>query len=322
MLIANHEQYYDDEYSPDENNGYITDLAFKHALSEIVINTDNIIMKQYNISGGIETPSEARCTIREQGLISYTGGKCTVDNESSGNPQWSDLNTPDITEINDGNIFVIPQATPNLASMLYIHDNKRLITLPVFFELNGGNAPDNLVSGSKYTYRLIGDVIAPYWDGVYGIHANFTGKDFHSFAVLKNLASKYVKKIKVTWTGMAVSNSAGTYVWMGCQIGNSMPTVTGYPTTSAGLASKPLIGFGAAFTTGSGTPTILKGNIEQTASTLPEYKLSAEFDLTDVNASDMVSFYLVYDGGNASGQANWSVKDLSIEVTEFKLPGL
>lgn len=323
LLVANHVQYYDDVLPENRNDDYITGLTFHHALSEVVINTDQVELKQFDINGSQETPSPARCSIEEIGLISYNKGNCTLNNDPAWSLSWSDLDSPGIQIVSDGNVFVIPQDAPNLTSMLYIYDNKRLTKLPIFIKLGGvSGAPESLAAGSKYTYDLKGTVIAPYWDGVYGIHAAFSGKDFQHFCVLKDLASKYVKKVKVSWTGMAKCQSAGTIVWMGYETGNSTPTVENYPTTAAALATEPRIGFAAKFSRGGGTPDTdpLKGTWTKVGSDLDDWTIEAEFDLTDVPANTPVSFYLVYDGGNNSSQATWRVKNLSIEVTEFKIP--
>lgn len=331
IMAYQHQMWVDEKDS--NGNWPLTDLHFRHALSEIVIDCSQIVLKEFNVNGGTETAPAERLRIDNVQILTPTIGTCSVEVGSSG--AEFDWTCPIIVgdEVeglaplgctgSDNSIFVIPQDVKYNVILLNVYDGWRDVMTPIFVEF-----PTSAVSewqpGYKYTYQLTGTLCAPYFTNLGELNPNFSGKNFQQFAVLKNLLSKYVRKIEVSWTGLPSVNSNDTPCGMiYTPSSEGAPTSTNYPMnsmsdiTADGWYREDNVGFVAA-TSHQVAIEPIKGTITNSLNPATGCQCEAVFIVPD-DVDPPITFYLLYDGDN-NGNANWVLHNMVIEVTEFKLP--
>ena len=320
----------------------IKDLRLKHAMAELVIDCSQIVMKMLDVNGGgytdIPTVSDPeshgfnpRLAITE--VLLLTPSKATCDLTTGADGVQFDWDCPLIVNGNaegyttckcDGtapsSIFVIPQNQNGNVLVLNVYDSWRDITTPIFVEIPKLSDGTDWQPGYRYKYQITGTLVAPYCSPLGKIDPNFSGKNFQQFAVLKNLLSKYVRKVRLTWKGLPQVSSNGTpcaVIYLNSSDGE--PSSTNYPMaelTDIDWYNQDNVGFVGSVAHNK-VEAVLKGNAAIGANWAAA-ECSAEFIIPD-NVDPPITFYLLYDGDN-NGNANWTLSDAQIEVVEFKYP--
>lgn len=325
LVIAYQSQYWVDEKDLDGNYP-LRNLTFKHALSEVSIDHSPIVFKQFSVAGGtgMEDASTGRLSISRVRMITSSNGSCT---SSGGAFNWTygteDADYSDIECTNpDNTAFSIPQRPSNTTVVLSISDSWRGSVTPIFIELPETASVSTWQSGYKYTYQLSGTLCAPYYTPIGHLDPNFVGKNFQSFAILNNLLSKYVKKVVITWRGLAYCQSGSSPMAVVYLPKGQSPSSTIFPMENLSQTSEWKDQDNVGFVTDVNhniisTPvkgSITGGNLNNPSSCV----CRAEFIIPDTETGP-VNFYLLYDGDN-NGNASWKIYDMSIDVTEFKSP--
>lgn len=325
-------------------------LRLKHAMTELVIDCSSIVMKMLNANGGayIDIPrsddpqftglpddldhSKLNPRLKITEVLLLTPSKATCSLTVGDNGVDFDWDCPLIVNGNaegyttckcDGtapsSIFVIPQNLNGNVLVLNVYDSWRNITTPIFVEIPKLSGGAEWQPGYRYKYKITGTLVAPYCSPLGNIDPGFKGKDWQSYAVLKNLLSKYVKKVRLTWKGLPAVNSNSTPCAVIYLDSTEKPSATTYPMpdyASISWYNKDNVGFVASVAHNvvegvkKGSATI--GANQATA------ECTAEFIIPD-NLNPPLTFYLLYDGDN-NGNALWILKEAKIEVVEFKYP--
>lgn len=341
LVIAYQEQMWVDEVEGKvgtEDAYPVKGLKFKHALAEVIIDYSSIVMKMLAVNGGeyVDIPSSSkpelnpRLSINKVQLLTPSKGTCNVSvGENGVEFNWTcpllsngtvDGYTPcECTGTAPTGIFVIPQNSVANVVVLNVYDKWRDLNTPVFIELPSMSDGDKWQPGYRYYYKIKGTLVAPFYDDSGELNPNFKGKEWQKFVIMKNLLSKYVRKIRVSWEGLPSVNSNSTPCAMLYLKNGEEPNETNYPMN--GLSSitwhtKDNVGFVAA-TSHQKVEAVKKGTATglDDASTA---KCSAEFIVPD-DVDPPLTFYLLYKGDN-NGNAQWILKHLKVEVIEFKYP--
>lgn len=320
----------------------LKNLKLKHAMTELVIDCSQIVMKMLNVNGGeytdIPTVSDPenkgfnpRLAITE--VLLLTPSKATCDLTTGTDGVQFDWDCPLIVDGNaegyttckcDGtapsSIFVIPQKQNGNVLVLNVYDSWRDMTTPIFVEIPKLSDGTDWQPGYRYKYQITGTLVAPYCSPLGKIDPNFSGKNFQQFAVLKNLLSKYVRKVRLTWKGLPQVSSNGTpcaVIYLNSSAG--VPSSISYP--MAELANidwygRDNVGFVGSVAHNK-VEAVLKGEAVIGAN-WETAECTAEFIIPD-SIYTPLTFYLLYDGDN-NGNANWTLSYAQIEVVEFKYP--
>lgn len=319
MVMANYQEYWVDENNESEHP--LVSLPFKHALSQVTLDHSAIVRKQFNVVGGEEIAPSTRLTVSNVQLLNCLSGSCTATGgDFAWVPSTTDYAVMDCTG-SDNSAFVIPQKPNNSVAVLSIYDSYRDVTTPIFVELPSISTT-TWQPGTKYQYRFLGTICAPYYSNLGHLDPGFFGKNFQSFAVMKNLLSKYVSEVKVTWKGLPVCKSNDTPIAVVYVPSGVTPSSDIFPMASIGdtdaWSGDGNVGFVASASHSSIT-NVKKGRIVSGSTSSPTTcECEAIFTIPD-NVDPPITFYLLYDGDN-NGNASWILNNFDIEVTKFKYP--
>ena len=321
LLVAYHKQHWDaDENGHTTDDDELNKLTFEHALS-VVSFTQNITFKEVPVTNGVATGTptvltNGRCSIDGIELRHRSSGSCTA--YSDGRFAWTPGTAMAVENIPTSGLFVIPQAKTdeNLRVVYHITDSWRTLTLPFVF--NGtelfGSGSGSWESGHKYDYNITGSFTVPYLpENPHGINADFAGKDFHTLAVISGISTQYIKKMRLTWTGLPSANDAtGTYAFISIEPSGSVPQASNYVNNDGPVLENNHIGYIFKHKSPSAT---LKGHSNDPSTG----ECWCEIDLTGISGS--INIYASFNGGSNQGGGagcTWNMSNFKCEIIEFR----
>lgn len=292
-VIVAYAQKYWDESKTDELN-----LNFKHAMSAVKFNLGTISYRQKD---GTDAQS-GRVKTDKIEFISAASGHCDVSSDLAFD--WSNKGVVKSKTIADGELnFAIPQNTAQM--QVYFTDTYRTVTRPVMIPLNENWAP-----GTEYDYTANGTITVPTFSGDNppvdpGLNLNFDAKDNRSEVVVTSLDVTFYKQLKITWDALPNTTGNGTYAFVYVGTGSKEPfdkkEVNSY------IANNDFLFVYDAF-----QPQVLKGNVPPGTD-----HCSCVFDIPD-SMTGKINLYFAYLGGAGNASTQWHVKNLNIQVTEYK----
>lgn len=310
IITSNTERYYGKEEEAASTRVNSLSLDFYHALAAVEANTDGV---QFKIKSGNTTApaGEGRGSILGVELRNLTEtSACTVEGGSSFT--WSNPTglTNDSDFADNGTRFYIPQSLSSSLVCLTIKDNIRELTRPYIFSANTLLGGGSWETGKKYGYNIKGSVVFPDVSGIdvpTGIEVNFSGKNYQNVNVIDEMDCQYVKTIKLSWTGLPTGNAGnGTFALLSLENAGYTPKQNDY------------LGNGQSVNTGNDhlifaydlkNSSVVKGSVNSGVCT-------AEFEIPAGWTS--VCVWVSYIGANNSGTCNWSLRDFSMEVVEWR----
>lgn len=314
-VVAFTDRYYGNEDETD-NKGPLR-LHFYHALSGLQVNTTDVAIKVLQSSGGtIDCPDPDRVVFKNFKIRGgYDSGNCTVSNANAF--AW-DLTgqTPSEVDlaINGTTQFVIPQQKSNNVFYCEVEDTYRTTTQFLTYESNDVFGTGSWEAGHGYVYDLGGTVKVADANLGDGLNVDFFGKNFQTQMVIDNVSARYVKKVKLSWEGTpSQTNSANkSYVFMSFEPEGTTPTESVYLSGSGNTANITLSN--VVFIYGfSGSGVLHKGEYDSATG-----KYWAVYEIPESLIGQTLNIYASYIGGSNGGDAQWHMRNLKLEVVEWR----
>lgn len=322
VILAYTNRYYGKDEDTDNKDAKLH-LTFKHALSAVKINSENLVFIKRK-TGEADQPAgnyngEPRCQVTKYEVRGINDtGDCETDGAvfTWSNLSLSNSSSPVNLLANNEYNFVIPQdrykeVSGKATTLLHLEvlDRQRELTRPFIYETDDVFGTGSWLAGHAYQYNFTGSIIVPKLpEGQSGIDAGFTGKPFQYLSVIDNVSAKYIKKIRLTWTGLPGGNSGnGTFAFISYEPVGSTPAESSYMGSgNAPVTTNSHIGFIYNYKTN----VCLKGSVSGT-------NCSCDITLPDDFASD-INIYAAYIGSNNSGTCHWYLHNLKFEIIEWK----
>lgn len=331
LILSYTDRYYGKSEEPVSTRDNNLKLEFYHALTALHASADGIHFKiktgQYgggsDYFGTLSTralledaPAGRASVLGVSARNLYSKGTCNLTEGKDF--KWSDQDVVwnDDTFASGELRFLIPQSRDHSYICITVRDNQRQLTRPYVFESETLLGSGEWEAGKKYGYNISGTFILPQLpNGQSGIDADFSGKLFQTLSLIDNVATKYIKRIKLTWDGLPGGNPGnGTFVFLSIEPDGTIPSEERYM-SGANIPNTSLGNIG--FILDHKQKSVIKGEIDLSGtSEFTQGKGSCEIEIPEGVTN--ISICASYIGSNNSGTCEWKLRNLTMDVVEWR----
>lgn len=333
VILAYTNRYYGKDEDTDNKDAKLH-LTFKHALSAVKINSENLVFIKRK-TGDADQPAgnyngEPRCQVTKYEVRGINDtGDCETDGAvfTWSNLSLSNSSSPVNLLANNEYNFVIPQdrykeVSGKATTLLHLEvlDRQRELTRPFIYETDDVFGTGSWLAGHAYQYNFTGSIIVPKLsDGQTGIDANFSGKPFQTLPVINDVSIKYIKKIKLTWHNhLVMSGASGTNIAIGWEYGTTAPSVNDYKSGNSFDLTNNHISW--AFKDGRVVKGVPLGAVTPSSTNVYDFDSELEIDMTnfDIMNYNAVTIWCSYMGSDAGHSIQWNMSNMNLKIIEWR----